>query len=69
MDIGHVWVINDTEDKMYVPEETIMGIGQDWVEDQKTEECSEPVGAVRGVGEGIQEHMKYMFDRARVGVG
>ena len=36
---------------MYVPEGTIMGIGQDWVEEeQETEEYSEPVGVVRGVG-------------------
>ena len=35
---GYVWVINDAEDKMYVPEGTIMGIGQDW------EEYSELVG-------------------------
>ena len=27
---GYVWVINDAEDKMYVHEGTIMGIGQDW---------------------------------------
>ena len=45
---------------MHVPEGTIMGIGQDWVE-----KYSEPVGTVRGVGEGIPEHMKDMFDRAR----
>ena len=30
---GYVWVINDAEDKMYVPEGTIMGIGQDWEEE------------------------------------
>ena len=40
--------------KMYVLEGTIMGIGQDWVEEeQETEEYGEPVGALRGVGEGI----------------
>ena len=50
MDIGYVWVINDAEDKMYVPQGTIMVLGQDWVE-----ECSEPVGAVRGVREGVGE--------------
>ena len=35
---------------MYVPEGTIMGIGQDWEEDeeQEIEEYSEPVGAVGG---------------------
>ena len=27
------------------------------------------MGAVRGVGEGIPEHMKDMFDRVRAGVG
>ena len=27
------------------------------------------MGAVRGVGEGIPEHMKDMFDRASAGVG
>ena len=27
------------------------------------------MGAVRDVGEGIPEHMKDMFDKARVGVG
>ena len=32
---GHVWVINDAKDKMYVPEGTIMGIGQDWVEEEQ----------------------------------
>ena len=32
-------------------------------------EYSGAVGAVRVVGEGIPEHMKDMFDRARVGVG
>ena len=32
------------------------------------EEYSEHVGAVRGVGEGIPEHMKYMFDKERVGL-
>ena len=67
---GYVWVINDAEDKMYVPEGTIMGIGQDWEEEeQEIEEYSEPMGAVRGVGEGISEHMKDMFDRASAGVG
>ena len=58
---GYVWVINDAEDKMYMPEGTIMGIGQDWEEEgeeQEIEEYSEPMGAVRGVGEGIPEHMK-----------
>ena len=66
---GYVWVINDAEDKMYVPEGTIMGIGQDWEEEQEIVEYSEPMGAVRGVGEGIPEHMKDMFDRASAGVG
>ena len=50
---GYVWVINDAKDKMHVPEGTIMGIGQDWEEEQEIEEYSEPVGAVRSVGEGI----------------
>ena len=67
---GHVWVINDAENKMYVPEGTIIEICQDWVEEeQEMGEYFEPVGAVRGVGEGIPEHMKDVFDRARVGVG
>ena len=66
---GYVWVINDAEDKMYVPEGFIMGIGQDWEEEQEIVEYSEPMGAIRGVGEGIPEHMKDMFDRAIVGVG
>ena len=68
---GYVWVINDAEDKMYVPEGTIMGIGQDWEEEEEQEivEYSEPMGAVRGVGEGIPGHMKDMFDRASAGVG
>ena len=65
----YVWVINDAEDKMYVPEGTIMGIGQDWEEEQEIVEYSEPMGAVRGVGEGIPVHMKDMFDRASAGVG
>ena len=34
---GYVWVINDAEDKMYVPEGTIMGIGQDWYEEEEQE--------------------------------
>ena len=47
--------INDADDKMYVPEGTIMGIGQDWLEEeQETEEYSEPVAAVRGLGRGSQ---------------
>ena len=56
----YVWVINDAEDKMYVPEGTIMGIGQDWEdeEEQEIEEYSEAMGAIRGVGERIPEHMK-----------
>ena len=54
---------------MYVPEGTIMGIGQDWEEEEEEQEYIEPVGAVRGVGEGIPEHMKDMFDRASAGVG
>ena len=67
---GHVWVINDAVNKMYVPQGTIMGVGQNWVEEeQETEKYSKPVGAVRGVGEGIPEHMKYIFNRARAGVG
>ena len=68
---GYVWVINDAEDKMYVPEGTILGIGQDWEEEEEQVivEYSEPMGAVRGVGEGIPEHMKDMFDRASAGVG
>ena len=66
---GYVWVINDAEDKMYVPEGTIMEIGQDWEEEQEIVEYSEPMGAVRGVGEGIPEHMKDMFDRASAGAG
>ena len=33
-----------------------------------TGEYSEPVGAVRGVGKGIPEYMKDMFDRASAGV-
>ena len=41
-----------------MPEWTIMGIGQGWVEgEREMEEYSEPVGAVKGVGEGIPEHM------------
>ena len=64
----YVWVINDAEDKMYVPEGTIMGIGQDWVEEEIVE-YSEPMGVVRRVGEGIPEHMKDMIDRASTGVG
>ena len=32
-------------------------------------EYSEPMGAIRGVGEGIPEHMKDMYDRASAGVG
>ena len=65
-----VMVIN-VEDKMYVPEGTIMGIGQDWEEEeeQEIEDYSELVGAVRGVGEGIPEHMKDMFDKASAGMG
>ena len=51
---------------MYVHERTIMGTCQDWVEEET--EYSEPVGAVRGVRDGIPEHMKYMFDRAVTGV-
>ena len=43
---GYVWVINDAKDKMYMPEGTIMGIGQDWEEEegeeQEIEEYSEP---------------------------
>ena len=66
---GYVWVINDAEDKMYVPEGTIMGIGQDWEEEQEIVEYSEPMGAIRGVGEGIPEHIKDIFDRASAGVG
>ena len=67
---GYVWVINDADDKMHVPEGTIMGIGQDWVEEeeQEIEEYSEPVGAVRSVGKGNPEHMKDMFDGAWTGV-
>ena len=30
---GYIWVINDAEDTMYVPEGTIMGICQDWEEE------------------------------------
>ena len=61
---GYVWVINDAEDIMDVPEGTIMEIGQDLKkeEEQEIEEYNEPVGAVRGVWEGIPEHMKVMFD-------
>ena len=66
---GYVWVINDAKDKMDVPEGTIMGIGQDWEEEQEIVEYSEPMGAVRGVGEGIPGHMKDMFDRASAGGG
>ena len=67
---GYVCVINDVENKMYVPEGTIMGIGQDLVEEkQEMEEYSELVGAVRGVGEGIPKYKKDMFNIARVGVG
>ena len=56
---------------MYVHEGIIIGICQDLKEEeeQEIEEYSEPVGAVRGVGEGIPEHMKDMFDRAGAGVG
>ena len=64
---GHIWVINDAEEKMYVPEGTIMGISQDWVEE--IQEYREPVGAVRGVGEVSLEHMKDVLDSARVVVG
>ena len=42
---------------MYVPEWTIMGIGQDWEEEQEIVDYSEPMGAVRGVGEGIPGHI------------
>ena len=46
-----------------------MGICQDWVEEvQEKKEHNEPVGEVRVVREGIPEHMKGMFDRARAGV-
>ena len=63
---GYVWVINDAEDKMNVPEGTIMRIGQNWEEKEEQEivEYSKPMGAVKGVREGIPEHMKDMFDRA-----
>ena len=56
---------------MYVHEGTVMGIGQDWEEEEEQEivEYSESMGAVRGVGEGIPEYMKDMFDRASAGVG
>ena len=68
---GYVWVINDAEDKMYVPEGTTMRIGQVWEEEEEQDivEYSEPMVAARGVGEGIPEHMKDMFDRASAGVG
>ena len=48
-----------------------MRIGQDWEEEEEQEivEYSEPMSAVRGVGEGIPEHMKDMFDRASASVG
>ena len=36
---GYVWVINDAEDKMHVPEGTIMGISQDWEEEEQEIEC------------------------------
>ena len=45
----------------------LKGICQDWKE-QEIEEYSEPMGAVRGVGERIPEHMKDMFDRASADV-
>ena len=32
---GYVWVINDADDKMHVPEGTMMGIGQDWEEEEQ----------------------------------
>ena len=53
---GYVWAINDDEGKMYVPEGTIMGIGQDWEEEQEIEEYSEPMGAVRVWGKMRQWH-------------
>ena len=67
---GYVWIINDADYKMYVPEGTIMVTGQDWEEEEEHEivEYSEPMGAVRGVGDVIPEHMKDMFDRASAGV-
>ena len=37
-------------------------VGTSPMEEQEIEEYSEPMGAVRGVGEGIPEHMKDMFD-------
>ena len=49
-----------------------LGEGQDWEEEeeeQEIEEYNEPVGAVMGVGEGIPEHTKYIFDSASAGVG
>ena len=47
---GYVWVVNDAKRKMYVPEGTIMGIGQDWEEEdvQEIEEYSEPIGCSKG---------------------
>ena len=66
---GYVWVINNAKEKMYVPEGTIMGIGQDWEEEEEQDKYSEPVGVVKGVGEGNPEHMEDMFDRASAGVG
>ena len=67
----YVWVINDAEDQMYVPGGTIMGISQDWEEEEEQEiaDYIELIGAIRGVGEGIPKHMKEMFDRASAGVG
>ena len=38
---GYVWVINDAEGKMYVPEGTIMGIGQDWEEEEQVLLCDQ----------------------------
>ena len=32
---GYIWVINDAEDNMYVPEGTTIGIGQDWEEEEE----------------------------------
>ena len=63
---GYVLVINDVEDKMYVPERTIMGIGQNWEEEEEEQKIkeikkySEPVGAVRVLGRDPKTHEGYI---------
>ena len=62
--VGQIWVVNDSREKMLIPEGTLMGMAQ---ESGQEEVIEGTVGRVKGGAE-LPGHLVEMFDRAKVGL-